>query len=76
MDGGGQAHCAWLKNLAQAHLVVDIGLTEVTPGRQVNTAEDQRVFRGFMVADHMGIDIATAVHLRLERDCHRLLGTS
>lgn len=44
-------------------LVVDISLTDITPGRQVNTAEDQRVFRGFMVADHMGIDIATAVHL-------------
>lgn len=56
--------------------MVDVSVTDVTPGRQVNTAEDQWVFRGFMVADHMGIDIATAVHLRLESDCHRLLGTS
>lgn len=55
--------------------MVDISLTDVTPCRQVNTAEDQRVSRGLMVADHVGIDIATAVHLRLEGDCHRFLGT-
>lgn len=56
--------------------MVDISLTDITPCRQVNTAEDQRVSRVLMVADHVAIDIATAVHLRLESDCHRLLGTS
>lgn len=45
--------------------MVDIGLAEVTPGRQVNVAEDQWVSRGFMVLDHMGIDKTAAVDLRL-----------
>lgn len=62
---GNRAQCAWVKHPAQAHLVVDISLTEIIPGRQVNIAEDQWVFRGFMVVDHMGIDIATAVHLEV-----------
>lgn len=43
--------------------MVDIGLTLVTPGRKVNIAEDQRVARGFMVLEHMGIDVTTAVDL-------------
>lgn len=43
--------------------MVDISLADITPGRQVNTAEDEWVLRGFVVVDHMGMDIAAAVHL-------------
>lgn len=41
--------CVWgvsvytLEGLSSTHLVVNIGLTSVTPGRQVNIAEDQWV---------------------------------
>lgn len=65
----GRAQCTRLNHPAQAHLVVDISLTEITPGRQVNTAEDKWVCRGFMVVEHMGIDITAAVDLRLESHC-------
>lgn len=60
---GGSTHT--LGGLPRTHLVVDIGLTLVTPGRKVNIAEDQRVSGGFMVLEHVGIDVTTAVDLRL-----------
>lgn len=55
--------CTHQRPLLRAHLVVNIGLTWVTPGRQVDVAEDQWVSRAFMVPDHMGIDVAAAVDL-------------
>ena len=33
------SECAHIEGLSRAHLVVDIGLTVVTPGRQVGIAE-------------------------------------
>lgn len=66
----------WVRmSLPRAHLVVDIGLTGVTPGRQVDVAEDQRVPRGFMVSDHMSVDVTTAVDLRLGTKCQAGLRT-
>lgn len=49
--------------------MVNIGLTLVTPGRKVDVAEDQRVSRTFMVLEHMGTDVTTAVDLRLGSEC-------
>ena len=54
-----------LEGLPRAHLVVNVGLTVVTPGRQVGVAEYQRVSQAFMVLEHMGVDVTTAVDLRL-----------
>lgn len=61
--------CIHQRLLPRAHLVVNIGLTWVTPGRQVSVAEDQWVSRAFMVPDHMGIDVTAAVDLRLGSEC-------
>lgn len=63
---GGSTHT--VGGLPRTHLVVDIGLTLVTPGRKVNIAEDQRVSRGVMVLEHVGIDVTTAVDLRLGQE--------
>lgn len=62
--------------LSNCHLVVNIGLAQVAPHRQVRKAQHHRVFRHYAVSHHVLVHIAATEDLRGDRaQVRRLSGT-
>lgn len=53
-----------VKHLQVGYLVVDVGLTQVTPHRQIGEAQHHRMFGHDAVSHHVLVNVTATEHLR------------